>query len=117
MREYWAIGLMTGTALDGFVDVALIRTDGQKTLELGSYALIPYSDTKRDILAAAVQAALDWQFIGPAPAIFIEATEIVTQIYAEAIRALLHQSGFARGKVDYIGAHGLTVLHHPPKKR
>ncbi|MFT6308847.1 MAG: anhydro-N-acetylmuramic acid kinase, partial [Halioglobus sp.] len=24
----WAIGLMTGTVLDGYIDVALLKTDG-----------------------------------------------------------------------------------------
>ena len=30
----WAIGLMTGTVLDGYIDVALLRTDGERINEL-----------------------------------------------------------------------------------
>ncbi|KAF0110458.1 MAG: anmK [Hyphomonadaceae bacterium] len=115
MRDYWAIGLMTGTALDGYVDVALIRTDGHKILELGPYELVPYSDAQREILWQAVHAALDWQFNGPPPSIFEAATATITLICTDGVEALLQKTGFDKSKIDYVGAHGLTVLHHPPK--
>ena len=38
----WAIGLMTGTVLDGNIDIALIRTDGESIAQFGPYALAPY---------------------------------------------------------------------------
>jgi 1,6-anhydro-N-acetylmuramate kinase len=39
----WSIGLMTGTVLDGNIDVAAIRTDGDRILELG-----PLGEMDRD---------------------------------------------------------------------
>ena len=38
----WAVGLMTGTVLDGNVDVALLRTDGELVQHFGPWALHPY---------------------------------------------------------------------------
>jgi anhydro-N-acetylmuramic acid kinase len=109
----WAIGLMTGTALDGFVDVALIRTDGEVVYEFGEFGLFPYADTDRTILADAVAAARAWAFEGPEPAIFKRAEATITAIYASAIRQLLAQANMKAADVAYVGGHGLTVLHRP----
>ena len=105
---------MTGTALDGFADVALIRTDGEKVIELGDYMLVPYSDTKREILSKAVSEAREWKFIGEQPAIFADATLAITDIYVDAVKAILAKSGKSTSDIKLIGAHGLTVLHVPP---
>jgi anhydro-N-acetylmuramic acid kinase len=109
----WAIGLMTGTALDGFVDVALLKTDGEKVHEFGEYALFPYADADRLILQDAVTAARAWAFEGAEPAIFAQATEVITRIYASAIKQLLAQANISADQVAFVGGHGLTVLHRP----
>ena len=36
-----ALGLMTGTALDGFIDAALVETDGESVTRLGAFRLHP----------------------------------------------------------------------------
>jgi anhydro-N-acetylmuramic acid kinase len=109
----WAIGLMTGTALDGFVDVALIRTDGEVVQEFGDYGLFPYSDGDRAILQDAVAAARAWAFDGPEPGVFAQAEATITAIYASAIKQLLSQAKMTPADVAYVGGHGLTVLHRP----
>jgi anhydro-N-acetylmuramic acid kinase len=113
----WAIGLMTGTALDGFVDVALIKTDGQKVHEFGPFALFPYSQADRAVLADAVAAARAWAFDGPEPAIFARAEKIITDIYANAIKQLLAQADMSPEHIAYVGGHGLTVLHRPDLRK
>ena len=37
MKKDWSIGLMTGTVNDGNIDIAAIRTDGEKIIEFGPY--------------------------------------------------------------------------------
>lgn len=115
MQAVWAIGLMTGTALDGYVDAALIKTDGEKIYELGEFCLHPYSNENREILSNAVNEALIWNFEGEKPAIFTKAEEIITKIYADAIFALLKKANMKADDIAYIGGHGLTVLHRPPQ--
>ena len=44
MKMPWHIGLMTGTVLDGNIDVAFLRTDGEIIEEFGYYDLIPYDE-------------------------------------------------------------------------
>jgi anhydro-N-acetylmuramic acid kinase len=104
---------MTGTALDGFVDVALIRTNGEAVQEFGEFGLFPYSDADRGVLAKAVTAARAWAFEGPEPAIFTEAEATITRIYTSAIKQLLTQAKMRPADVAFVGGHGLTVLHRP----
>ena len=40
---------MSGTSLDG-IDVALIRTDGENTVERGPSQTYPYSEAQRNVL-------------------------------------------------------------------
>jgi len=112
----WALGCMTGTALDGAIDLALIRTDGHTVLELGPWGLVPYGDELRGFMAEAVAEARTWSFVGPEPAIFAEAARQFTLAHAEAIRWFCADQGVALKDVAIIGLHGLTVLHRAPGK-
>lgn len=49
-RQAWAIGLMTGTVLDGNIDIALIRTDGETVSEFGAWRLAPYPEGLHSLL-------------------------------------------------------------------
>lgn len=114
-QEFTAIGLMTGTALDGNVDAALLKSDGERIIELGNFIFSPYSDLERGLLANAVEAALEWNFLGQKPDIFDEAEDVVTRIYAQAINRVLEASGLKAHEINLIGAHGLTLIHRPPE--
>ena len=52
MEPVWAIGLMTGTVLDGMIDIALIRTDGEAVQGFGPWTLAPYPPATRALLGA-----------------------------------------------------------------
>ena len=56
MQPIWAVGLMTGTVLDGNIDVALIRTDGEGIEDFGTYTLAPYPQSTRALLERTVEA-------------------------------------------------------------
>ena len=51
-----AIGLMSGTSLDG-VDVAWLRTDGEQIESFGPTGYRPYNAEERAVLRAALDAA------------------------------------------------------------
>ena len=52
----WALGLMSGTSMDG-VDAALVLTDGETVTEFGPSLFLPYDEAYRDQMAAANRAA------------------------------------------------------------
>ena len=114
MAAVWAVGLMTGTVLDGNIDVAAIRTDGVGVAEFGPYTLAPYPADVRALLVEALAAARAWGFEGPEPAIFARAEQALTRAQAEAVAAFLAREGFAPAQVAAVGFHGQTVLHRAP---
>ncbi len=56
MKPIWAVGLMTGTVLDGNIDVALLKTDGERIETFGAYTLAPYPQSIRDLLEETLSA-------------------------------------------------------------
>ncbi|MES1157319.1 MAG: anhydro-N-acetylmuramic acid kinase [Alphaproteobacteria bacterium] len=111
-----ALGLMTGTALDGFIDAALVETDGLEIQALGAWRLHPYGELLRVRLQAAVNAARAWNFTGPPPPAIAAAERDYTLAHAEAVRALLAAAGLKPADVDIVGMHGLTLLHRGSRK-
>ena len=47
MNSIWAAGLMSGTSLDGTIDVALIKTDGIIVEKFSSFKSYTYSDISK----------------------------------------------------------------------
>lgn len=115
MQPIWAVGLMTGTVLDGNIDVALLKTDGESVETFGAYTLAPYDREVRDLLEAAVDAARMWNFEGPEPDIFAEAEAVLTRAQSEAVRVLVESSGLTMADIGIVGFHGQTVLHRAPQ--
>lgn len=116
MQPIWAVGLMTGTVLDGNIDVALLRTDGETIEEFGLYALAPYQSGVLPLLEETLAQARLWNFEGPEPEIFARAEEALTRAQAEAVRELVQSAGLTMQEIGVIGFHGQTVLHRAPKE-
>lgn len=115
MKHMWAVGLMTGTVLDGNIDVAMLKTDGETVEAFGAYTLAPYSQAIRDLLEATLAEARRWNFAGDDPAIFAEAEEALTRAQSAAIRELVEREGMTMADVGIVGFHGQSVLHRAPQ--
>jgi anhydro-N-acetylmuramic acid kinase len=107
-----AIGLMSGTSLDG-VDVALLETDGERVERLGPTGYRPYSDEERAFLAAALEDAAGMEGRQDRRGRLAQAEELITRAHAEAVEAFLSHNGLTAAEIDVIGFHGQTVLHRP----
>ena len=110
-----AIGLMSGTSLDG-VDVALIETDGRKVRAFGPSGYRPYSEMERRLLRQALYEAVDLPQRDARPGILREAEQVVTLAHAEAVASFTAQNRITAQDVDIVGFHGQTVLHRPERR-
>jgi anhydro-N-acetylmuramic acid kinase len=115
MDPIWAVGLMTGTVLDGNIDVAIIKTDGERIETFGPFTLAPYPQSIRTLLERTLAAAREWNFEGPEPSIFHEAEEALTRAQSAAVRELVLSSGMKLSDIGVVGFHGQSVLHRAPR--
>ena len=110
-----AIGLMSGTSLDG-VDVALIETDGRRVQAFGPSGYRPYTEMERRLLRQALFEAVDLPQRDARPGILREAEQAVTIAHAEAVAAFTAQNRISAQDIDIVGFHGQTVLHRPERR-
>jgi anhydro-N-acetylmuramic acid kinase len=98
----WALGLMSGTSLDG-IDAALIRTDGEYVFEFGQWHTASFEPETKARLREAVYGRGD----------MLAVEQEITLKHAEAVKTLLKQAGASYKDIHVIGFHGQTVAHRP----
>jgi len=102
--EYRALGLMSGSSMDG-IDLALITSDGERILDYGPSLFIPYEAGEKELIYHAPQSSL------------LDLARLerkITQLHGEACLEFGFQYNIALSKeIDVIGFHGQTILHKP----
>jgi anhydro-N-acetylmuramic acid kinase len=102
------VGLMSGTSADG-IDAALVRIEGSgpgTRVETLAFVTVPYAPEVRNaVLRLAAARARDlacWNFrLGEA--------------FGRAALAVIRKARRTPRDVDFIGSHGQTVVHLPPR--
>jgi anhydro-N-acetylmuramic acid kinase len=107
-----AIGLMSGTSMDG-VDIALLETDGERIEAFGPTGGRDYTGEERAFLREAVKAAAQLSNRTDRTGMLAKAEQLITEIHAEAVDAFLIEHKLARDEMRVVGFHGQTVLHRP----
>lgn len=102
MAEKWALGLMSGTSLDG-IDGALIRTDGNEIQEIGAWLTLPFEDKLQARIRDAVYMRGD----------LVKVEHDITLAHADLVKTLLKTAGIKPKDVLVIGFHGQTITHRP----
>jgi len=106
-KLFRAIGLMSGTSIDG-IDAALVETDGLGHVR--PLAFMPYSYDH------AFRVKLRQLFGRKETANNSEATAIereLTELHVEIVRKFMEQINGKVGPIDVIGFHGQTIWHQP----
>nr|WP_316657206.1 anhydro-N-acetylmuramic acid kinase [uncultured Gellertiella sp.] len=103
---------MSGTSMDG-IDVALLRTDGERVVERGPFLGLAYDAPFRERLKQALEDAKGLasreQRIGCLAGVERE----LTLRHVIAVTEFLTKNRLSRDNIDVIGFHGQTVLHRP----
>jgi anhydro-N-acetylmuramic acid kinase len=107
-----AIGLMSGTSLDG-IDVALVRTDGESIVERGPSSGYAYDAAFRRRLQGALETAKAITARHERPGDLAGIEREITIRHAAAVRRFLTDNALSPASIDVIGFHGQTVLHRP----
>jgi anhydro-N-acetylmuramic acid kinase len=104
-RPTLAVGLMSGTSLDG-MDAALVRLTGPSHAELVNFVTRPYTDDER----SALRAALDGARAPDLARLHVRLSEWA----ADAVETLLVQADTPASDLGFIAFHGQTIWHEPP---
>jgi anhydro-N-acetylmuramic acid kinase len=108
-RPTLAIGLMSGTSLDG-MDAALVRFDGPTHATLVHFVTRLYEDEERLRIRVAIQAPQDG--VNPA-ARFARLHAQIAEWAAEAVEMLLSEAQVPASNVALIAFPGQTIWHEP----
>ncbi len=111
-----AIGLMSGTSLDG-IDAAILDTDGIGIAVSGPALAVPYHPWVRAMLHEALAAAGQATPGMPLPGAITSAERLITDAHADAVRRLLDEAKLRLGEIACVGFHGQTILHRPSEHR
>lgn len=104
-RATLAVGLMSGTSLDG-VDAALVRLEGPTHATLLDFVTRPYADSER----AEIRAAFDGATAPSLARLHVR----VADWAAEAVQTVLIQGKVRASELSLIAFPGQTIWHEPP---
>ena len=130
-----AIGLMSGTSMDG-IDAVLLRTDGEGIVEEIASISLDYDDaTKKRLKSAEKKIRETYSHSGTHPESYEipgqarddegawdddgardDVTRLSTDLHIQAVEKLLTKSGYKAEDIDVIGYHGQTMYHNPEAK-
>jgi anhydro-N-acetylmuramic acid kinase len=123
--SFIAIGLMSGTSMDG-IDAAIINTDGKTQIKHLGCAYFAYANDFQAVLKAAEKAVarFDGDIVQAerylqqnALPTLTEITEKITDYHAKAVQQLLAKSAINPKLCEVIGFHGQTLWHKPVKQQ
>ena len=100
-----ALGLMSGTSLDG-VDIALIKTDGNEEIILKYSKTYPYNQSLVESIKIFINSRKNIK----------QTSLLITKFHAKSINSFIKNYNLNSNEIDIIGFHGQTIFHSPNQK-
>ena len=114
-KIYTALGLMSGTSLDG-IDFSIIQTDGKEYLSLSDNNYLEFSNTLRQKIRgikSKITSTNECKEIIKSDE-YKDLSNEITMFHQEGIREI---AGYGGGRpIDVIAFHGITLWHKPSDK-
>ncbi len=104
-KIFKAIGLMSGTSLDG-IDIALIESNGKDYIKLLHKDYFEYSNENRNKIRNLL-------FNNPSLFEIKNVENEITILHAELVNNFLKKNDIKSHEIDLIGFHGQTIAHNP----
>ncbi len=111
-QEKLAIGLMSGTSVDG-IDAVLVKIKGNYTeteIEQLHFLNIPYKDDVRERILLVAEG----KFGGTKE--ICNLNFFLGELFADACERLCKAANINTNKIDFVASHGQTVYHIPQKQ-
>ena len=105
-NPHTALGLMSGTSLDG-IDAAILQTDGSVVTAHGPRLEVAYDPALRDDLRALLG--------GRGDPVAVE--RALTEAHADVISQLFSENSLTTQDIEIIGFPGQTIRHEPALRR
>ena len=116
-KIYTALGLMSGTSLDG-VDFSIIETDGKEYLSLSGNNYLEFSNTLRQKIREIknkITTTNECKKVIKSKE-YKELSDEITEFHQEGVIRTVERAGSEYGLIDVIGFHGITLWHKPSDK-
>ena len=112
-KIYTAIGLMSGTSLDG-VDASIIRSDGEKLIEIKKNLYFPYDGNFKEKLNNFIKSITSAKDVEIESQQYRNLERELTLNHSEALSIIIKE--YKNQHIDFIGFHGQTIFHRPEEK-
>ena len=115
-KEIYALGIMSGTSLDG-LDFSLIKSDGLKNIKVLFNHYFKFNSKMigniKDLISEFNNKPLKFN---RKSSLFIETEKEFTDLLLKKIKIFFNKINFEFKKLTLIGVHGNTLFHNPKKK-
>ena len=111
-KIYTALGLMSGTSLDG-VDVSIIRSDGNREF---TSILDRYFEYDKELIQKIMNIREKITNSKRLNKYSVEIKDLEREITLFHVQAVKETLGMSKSSVDLIGFHGQTIFHDPEKR-